>query len=160
MSTFRTEGFHHVTMVSGDASRTTAFYRDLLGLELVKVTVNFDDPSSYHLYFGTRHGAPGTLLTFFEWPSVPRGRWGVGGVHHVALSVADEAAQLKWKRRLTDAGVRAVRPGVLPQHLLHRSRRAGSRDRHRGTRVRDRRARRCARAIGGEPAAGASEGDP
>jgi len=110
MSTFRTEGFHHVTMVSGDASRTTAFYRDLLGLELVKVTVNFDDPSSYHLYFGTRHGAPGTLLTFFEWPSVPRGRWGVGGVHHVALSVADEAAQLKWKRRLTDAGVGVTGP--------------------------------------------------
>jgi len=110
MSTFRTEGFHHVTMVSADAARTVGFYRDLLGLELVKLTVNFDDPSSWHLYFGTRSGAPGTLLTFFEWPDARRGRWGVGGVHHVALSVEDAGAQLKWKRRLSDAGVGVAGP--------------------------------------------------
>lgn len=110
MSSFRTEGFHHVTMVCGDATRTLAFYRDLLGLPLVKLTVNFDDPSSYHLYFGVRGGAPGTLLTFFEWPRARRGAWGVGGVHHVALSVEDPAAQLKWKRRLSDAGVAVAGP--------------------------------------------------
>ncbi len=101
----RTMGFHHITMVSADARRTLGFYRDLLGVGLVKRTVNFDDPSAYHLYFGDRRGTPGTLLTFFEWPHVPRGRWGVGGIHHLALGVASPEAQLKWKRRLVDAGV-------------------------------------------------------
>jgi glyoxalase family protein len=102
---FVTNGFHHVTMVSGDARRTLPFYRDLLGFPLVKRTVNFDLPETYHLYFGVDGGQPGTILTFFEWPHAGRGRYGVGGVHHVALGVADEAQQLKWKRRLTDAGV-------------------------------------------------------
>jgi glyoxalase family protein len=100
-----TRGFHHVTMVSTDAPRTLAFYRDLLGIPLVKKTVNFDDPGAYHLYFGDDGGRPGTILTFFEWPRTRRGRWGVGGVHHLALGVATPVAQLKWKRRLTDAGV-------------------------------------------------------
>lgn len=100
-----TRGFHHITMVSTDARRTLAFYRDLLGLDLVKRTVNFDDPGAYHLYFGTPGGAPGTILTFFEWPQSRRGRWGVGGIHHLALGVSGPEAQLRWKRRLTDAGV-------------------------------------------------------
>jgi glyoxalase family protein len=105
MMELRTEGFHHITLVAADARRTVRFYRDVLGLGLVKRTVNFDEPSSYHLYFGDATGAPGTLLTFFEWPGARRGGWGVGGVHHLALGVADTDAQLKWKRRLTDAGV-------------------------------------------------------
>ncbi|MDP2957931.1 MAG: VOC family protein [Longimicrobiales bacterium] len=100
-----TRGFHHITMVSTDAGRTLAFYRELLGVDLVKKTVNFDDPSAYHLYFGDEGGRPGTILTFFEWPHAGRGRWGVGGIHHLALGVATAEAQLKWKRRLTDAGV-------------------------------------------------------
>ncbi len=100
-----TRGFHHITMVSTDARRTLAFYRELLGIPLVKKTVNFDDPGAYHLYFGDGGGRPGTILTFFEWPRTRRGRWGVGGVHHLALGVASPEAQLKWKRRLTDAGV-------------------------------------------------------
>lgn len=98
-------GFHHVTMVSADAQRTLRFYRDTLGLGLVKQTVNFDDPSSYHLYFGDATGSPGTILTFFEWPRSPRGRWGAGGVHHLALGVEDQAVQLMWKRRLEDHGI-------------------------------------------------------
>jgi len=105
MSQLTTTGFHHVTMVSRDAARTLDFYRDLLGLKLVKKTVNFDVPETYHLYFGDGMGNPGTLLTFFEWPNAGRGNWGVGGIHHVALSVENEAEQLKWKRRLTDNGV-------------------------------------------------------
>ncbi len=109
-SPLSTLGFHHVTMVSGDAARTLGFYRDLLGLGLVKKTVNFDDPTSYHLYFGDPTGAPGTLLTFFEWKGVPRGAPGIGGVHHVALGVEDLDAILQWKRRLTDAGVRVTGP--------------------------------------------------
>ncbi len=105
-----TRGFHHITMVSTDAPRTLAFYRDLLGVGLVKKTVNFDDPSAYHLYFGDERGQPGTILTFFEWPHAGRGRWGVGGIHHLALGVATPEAQLRWKRRLTDAGVMVSGP--------------------------------------------------
>jgi glyoxalase family protein len=105
MQDLKTAGFHHVTMVSGDAPRTVKFYRDVLGLGLVKRTVNFDDPSAYHLYFGLDGGAPGTLLTFFEWRGIPRGQPGIGGVHHIALGVADEAALLRWKRWLNDQGV-------------------------------------------------------
>lgn len=102
---FRTAGFHHITMVSSSAPRTLAFYRGILGLGLVKQTVNFDDPGSYHLYFGDATGAPGTIVTFFEWAGLPQGSPGVGGVHHLALGVATPEAQLKWKRRLMDAGV-------------------------------------------------------
>lgn len=100
-----TKGFHHITMVCTHAPRTLAFYRDLLGLPLVKKTVNFDDPGAYHLYFGDEVGAPGTILTFFEWPRAARGGWGVGGIHHLALGVETPEAQLMWKRRLTDARV-------------------------------------------------------
>lgn len=110
MTTLQTQGFHHITMVSADARRTLAFYRELLGVGLVKRTVNFDDPSSYHLYFGDPEGNPGTLLTFFEWGNAPRGAWGVGGVHHLALGVATPEAQLRWKRRLMDAGVAVSGP--------------------------------------------------
>jgi glyoxalase family protein len=97
-------------MVSADAARTVSFYRDLLGIPLVKRTVNFDDPSAHHLYFGLDGGRPGSLLTFFEWKNLPAGGFGIGGVHHVALSVPDGEAQLKWKRRLVDAGVPVTGP--------------------------------------------------
>jgi glyoxalase family protein len=105
MNSLTTAGFHHITMVSTSAPRTLAFYGDLLGFDLVKKTVNFDDPSAYHLYFGREGGGPGTILTFFEWAHARRGHWGVGGVHHLAMGVATPEAQLKWKRRLVDAGV-------------------------------------------------------
>jgi len=105
-----TAGIHHITLVSADVRRTVAFYRGLLGLGLVKRTVNFDDPGSYHLYFGDDTGRPGTILTFFEWPRSRRGRPGIGGIHHVALGVATDEALLKWKRRLTDGGVRVTGP--------------------------------------------------
>jgi glyoxalase family protein len=107
---FDTVGFHHITMVSANAPRTLAFYRHLLGIPLVKRTVNFDDPDSYHLYFGNRAGEPGTLLTFFEWPRSGRGNWGVGGVHHLAMGTSTTESQLKWKRRLMDAGVSVTGP--------------------------------------------------
>ena len=105
-----TQGFHHVTMVPADARRTLAFYRDVLGLGMVKQTVDYDDPGAYHLYFGDPQGRPGTLLTFFEWPRAPRGRPGIGGVHHTALGVETDEALLKWKRRLTDHGVHTSGP--------------------------------------------------
>jgi glyoxalase family protein len=106
----RTKGFHHITMVSGDAPGTLAFYRDVLGVGLVKRTVNFDDPAAYHLYFGDAVGSPGTILTFFEWRGLPRGHWGIGGIHHIALGTATAESQLKWKRRLNDHGIAVTGP--------------------------------------------------
>ena len=103
-------GLHHITLVCSDAKRTVDFYTRVLGLRLIKKTVNFDDPSSYHLYFGDRVGSPGTAITFFEWRDAPRGHPGIGGTHHFALQVADYAGLLKWKRRLTDFGFRVVVP--------------------------------------------------
>lgn len=98
-----TRGFHHVTLVARDAVRTTEFYRDLLGLPLQDYTPNVDDPETEHLFFGGG-------LTFLVWPDVQHGRWGVGGIHHIALGVETETAQLKWKRWLTDHGVSVSGP--------------------------------------------------
>jgi glyoxalase family protein len=78
-------GLHHVTCVCSDAQSTIDFYRDRLGFSLVKKTVNFDDPHSYHLYFGDETGSPGTLLTFFEWPRAGRGRLGRGTFESIGL---------------------------------------------------------------------------
>ncbi len=103
-------GLHHVTLVASNAQRTADFYTRVLGLRLIKTTVNFDDPGSYHLYFADGPGSPGTVITFFEWPRAPRGRTGIGGTHHVALRVADRDALLRWKRRLTDLGIRVKGP--------------------------------------------------
>jgi glyoxalase family protein len=78
-------GLHHVTCVCSDARRTLEFYRDELGFSLVKKTVNFDDPHSYHLYFGDEVGSPGTLITFFEWPRSEPGRHGRGTLDWIGL---------------------------------------------------------------------------
>lgn len=104
------KGIHHITLVSGDAERTARFYLNTLGLGFVKKTVNFDAPDTYHLYFGDDIGTPGTLVTFFEWPRAPRGRVGVGATHHFAMTVQTEEAQLKWKRRLQEGGIRVSGP--------------------------------------------------
>ena len=82
----------------------------MLGLRLVKTTVNFDDPGSYHLYFADEQGSAGSVITFFEWPNAPRGRPGIGGTHHVALRTADFDSLLRWKRRLVDLGIRVIGP--------------------------------------------------
>src|SRR5436190_4031757 len=103
-------GLHHITLICTDAQRTVDFYTGVLGLRLVKRTVNFDDPGSYHLYFGDAVGSPGTAVTFFEWPGAPRGRTGIGGTHHFALRVKDRENQLRWKRRLEDFGLSVVGP--------------------------------------------------
>src|SRR5436305_14091195 len=78
-------GLHHVTCVCSDAQRTLDFYREQLGFALVKKTVNFDDPHSYHLYFGDDVGSPGSLITFFEWPRAARGRLGRGTLESIGL---------------------------------------------------------------------------
>jgi glyoxalase family protein len=78
-------GLHHVTCVCSEAQRTLDFYCDRLGFTLVKKTVNFDDPHSYHLYFGDEVGSPGTLITFFEWPRADAGRLGRGTLESIGL---------------------------------------------------------------------------
>jgi len=109
-------GLHHITIVCADAQRTIDFYTQALGLRLVKLTVNFDDPASYHLYFGDATGRPGTAVTYFEWRGAPRGNWGIGGTHHYALAVKDYDGLLKWKRRLTDLGLSV--DGPLDRHYF------------------------------------------
>ena len=98
-------GYHHMTMVCRDARENVRFYRDTLGLRLVKKTVNFDVPDTYHLYWGDDVGSPGTLLTFFEWPHAARGNTGWGGTHHVGLAVASGAVLAYWRGRLERSGV-------------------------------------------------------
>jgi|SRR5579862_4139128 len=87
-------GLHHVTCVCSNAQQTVDFYRDTLHFELVKKTVNFDDPHSYHLYFGDEAAQPGTLITFFEWPRAEPGRLGRGTLESIGLEtpmVTEEA---------------------------------------------------------------------
>lgn len=110
MNTNSILGLHHITLVAVNAQRTADFYTRVLGLRLIKTTVNFDDPGSYHLYFSDGEGRPGTVVTFFEWPRAPRGRPGIGGTHHFALRVANCDGLLRWKRRLTDLGVAVKGP--------------------------------------------------
>ena len=109
-TTLITRGFHHITMVSGNAARTLAFYSDLLGLSVVKDAADSKDPNAYKLYLGDEAGSPGTLITFVERPAAARGRPGVGGVHHLAMGVGSYEAQLKWKRYLADRGVSVSGP--------------------------------------------------
>lgn len=109
-------GLHHITLGCSDASQTVTFYTQVLGLRFVKKTINFDDPGTYHLYFGDETGRPGTAITFFEWPGVPRGYPGIGGTHHFALRVPDYDTLLKWKRRLTDLGIQV--DGPLDRHYF------------------------------------------
>jgi glyoxalase family protein len=84
---------HHVTCVCSDAQRTAEYYRDGLGFSVVKKTVNFDDPHSYHLYFGDKAGSPGSLLTFFEWPRAGRGRLGRGTLESIGLRTLSVVAE-------------------------------------------------------------------
>ena len=104
------EGLHHITLICSDAQRTIDFYTQTLGLRLIKLTVNFDDPGSYHLYFGDERGSPGSAITFFVWPGAPRGKTGIGGTHHFALTIHGYDQLLRWKRRLTDLKIRVDGP--------------------------------------------------
>ena len=88
-------GLHHVTCVCSDAQQTLDFYRDRVGFTLVKKTVNFDDPHSYHLYFGDEVGSPGTLITFFEWPRAEPGRLGRGTLESIGLESPNVAEELE-----------------------------------------------------------------
>jgi glyoxalase family protein len=120
----RLEGIHHITAITGDAPRNVEFYVGVLGLRLVKKTVNQDDPTVYHLFYADEQGSPGADLTFFEYPGARHGRAGAGMVHRIVWRVASEAAVDFWQQRLTAHGVDAARTdGALrfadPEGLEH-----------------------------------------
>jgi glyoxalase family protein len=95
----RSAGIHHITAIAGDPQRNLDFYTEALGLRLVKRTVNFDDPGSYHFYFGDKIGTPGTIMTFFPWPGARRGARGSGQVTTVSFAVPRNSMAF-WKERL------------------------------------------------------------
>ena len=103
------EGIHHVTCITGDAPGNVEFYARLLGLRLVKKTVNQDDPTVYHLFYADEAGSAGADITFFEYPHARRGRAGAGMVHRVVWRVASEEALDFWEQRLGAAGVETSR---------------------------------------------------
>lgn len=119
------EGLHHVTAICADAPRNVDFYARVLGLRLVKKTVNFDQPDVYHLYYGDEAGTPGSILTFFEFPGAARGVAGDGMVHAIVWRAGVPEALAFWAARLTDEGapVTWVEGGVLrftdPEGLVH-----------------------------------------
>ena len=94
------EGIHHVTSITGDAQANADFYAGNLGLRLVKKTVNQDDPTIYHLFYGDDKGSPGLDLTFFEYPGARPGRAGQGMIHRIVMRVASEEALDFWERRI------------------------------------------------------------
>ena len=95
---------HHITAIAGDPQRNLDFYAGVLGLRLVKLTVNFDDPGSYHFYYGDEIGRPGSLLTFFPWPGAHRGRQGSGQIATVALAIPPGSLGF-WIERLLSQGI-------------------------------------------------------
>jgi glyoxalase family protein len=103
------EGIHHITAITAEAQRNVDFYAGLMGLRLVKKTVNQDQPSVYHLFYADEEGDPGSDLTFFEFPGTPRGRAGAGMVHRIGWRVASTDALDFWDKRLGDAGYESRR---------------------------------------------------
>ena len=99
-------GIHHITAITGDSQRNVDFYVGVMGLRLVKKSVNQDDPTVYHLFYGDEHAKPGLDLTFFEYPGAAPGRAGEGMVHRVVWRVGSPAALDFWSERLADDGHR------------------------------------------------------
>src|SRR5580765_6701520 len=97
----RSAGIHHITAIAGDPQRNLDFYTEVLGLRLVKLTVNFDDPGTYHFYFGDEQGRPGSILTFFPWANVPRGTVGNGQVTATTFAVPEGSFDF-WRKRLAE----------------------------------------------------------
>src|SRR2546426_808806 len=103
------EGIHHITAITGDAPANVEFYAGVLGLRLVKKSVNQDDPTVYHLFYGDEEGSPGADLTFFEYPGAAPGRAGAGMVHRIVWRVASGGALEFWHARLEADGRWAAR---------------------------------------------------
>ena len=105
----RLEGIHHITCITADAPQNVDFYTRGLGLRMVKKTVNQDDPTVYHLFYADEVGSPGSDITFFEYPGVPRGRAGAGMVHRIVWRIASDEALAFWEERLAATGVEVRR---------------------------------------------------
>jgi glyoxalase family protein len=105
------DGIHHITAITADSQRNVDFYARVLGLRLVKKSVNQDDPTVYHLFYGDEHAHPGLDLTFFEYPGAAPGRAGDGMIHTVVWRVGDPAALDFWAERLSGEGTGAERSG-------------------------------------------------
>ena len=103
------EGIHHITAITADAQNNVDFYAGVLGLRLVKKTVNQDDPSVYHLFYADEQGSAGSDLTFFEFPGAPHGPAGDGMVHTIGWRVASEDALDFWEERLAGRGIATER---------------------------------------------------
>jgi glyoxalase family protein len=104
------QGIHHVTAIASDPQKNLDFYAGVLGLRLVKKTVNFDDPGSYHLYYGDRAGSPGSIVTFFSWPAAAPGRIGAGEPIAIGWSIPPGSCDW-WRARLEAAGFEPVNEG-------------------------------------------------
>jgi glyoxalase family protein len=118
------DGIHHITLITGDARQNVDFYARVMGLRLVKKTVNQDDPGVYHLFYSDEKGSPGADITFFEYPGAAPGRAGAGMISTVVHRVASEEALDFWAERLAVEGVATERePGVLrfadPEGMRH-----------------------------------------
>lgn len=103
-------GLHHVTAIAGNARRNHEFYTKVLGLRMVKKTVNFDDPGTYHFYFGNETGTPGTILTFFPWEGIGEGRTGTGMATGIGYSVPKGSLEF-WENRFSQFGTRHSKIG-------------------------------------------------
>ncbi|MGF7082663.1 ring-cleaving dioxygenase [Mucilaginibacter sp. UYCu711] len=98
------KGIHHITAIAGNAKRNVKFYTETLGLHLVKKTVNFDDPNTYHLYYGDKTGAPGTILTFFPWEGITAGRRGARQATEIGYSIPQGSLDF-WQKRMEDHNI-------------------------------------------------------
>ncbi len=117
----RLTGLHHVTLICADLARSTAFYRDVLGLTLVREGANDDDPDARHFWFGDAAGSPGTLISLMEYPDLDEGHVGRGSTHHLAFGVGSAEEQDAWKHWLEGHGVQCtdvfVRGGLRSIYL-------------------------------------------
>ena len=105
------DGIHHISSITADAPGNVAFYAGVLGLRLVKKTVNQDDPTVYHLFYADENASAGADMTFFEYPGVPRGRAGAGMIHRITFRVGGERALDFWQERLAAQGIHGERAG-------------------------------------------------
>jgi glyoxalase family protein len=105
------DGIHHISAITADATQNLLFYEGVMGLRLVKKTVNQDNPAVYHLFYADEDGSPGADLTFFEYPGLAPGRAGAGMIHRIGIRVASREALEFWARRLASAGIESALEG-------------------------------------------------
>lgn len=111
-------GLHHVTAISNNAKRNLDFYTNVMGLRLVKKTVNFDDPGTYHFYFGNEQGTPGTIITFFPWEGIGPGKNGAGMATHTGYAIPEGSLNF-WKERLSRHHINAEEDEIFGEKLIY-----------------------------------------